>query len=80
VVFYIGPYSLGRGLKEYPTFERWLLQCFSFKEMYIFIFHVSMYACALHMCFGTHRSQKRVFDPLELEMQIVVSYHMGAGT
>ena len=28
---------------------------------------------------NAHRCQKKVLDPLELELQTVVSYHVGAG-
>jgi hypothetical protein len=28
--------------------------------------------------YSTHRGQKKVMDPLELELQVVVSYHVGA--
>lgn len=39
-----------------------------------------MSACMCTACvFGTHRSQKRAPDSLEQELQIAVSYHMGAG-
>lgn len=32
------------------------------------------------MCMpGAHRSQKKVLDPLPLELQKVVSYHVDAG-
>ena len=35
-----------------------------------------IYICAQHAC---SVGQKRVLDPLELELQTVVSYHVGAG-
>ena len=28
---------------------------------------------------GVHGDQKRVSDPLEVELQMIVSHHMGAG-
>jgi hypothetical protein len=34
--------------------------------------------CVLHIC-SVHRDQKRVSDPLELELEKVVSQHVGAG-
>lgn len=37
-----------------------------------------MYAGAPHVC-SAHRGEKRALDPLELELQLVVSYHVGAG-
>lgn len=37
-----------------------------------------MYAGAPHVC-RVHGGKKRALDPLELELQLVVSYHVGAG-
>ena len=37
-----------------------------------------MYICAQHV-YNAHRYQKRVSDPLELELQLVVSHYVGAG-
>lgn len=37
-----------------------------------------MYAGAPHM-YSAHGGKKRALDPLELELQLVVSYHVGAG-
>lgn len=34
--------------------------------------------CAVYVL-STHRGQKRVFDPLELELQMAVSYYVGPG-
>ena len=31
------------------------------------------------MCHGTHGGQKRPSDPLELELWMAMSYHVGAG-
>jgi hypothetical protein len=36
-----------------------------------------MYVCAPHAC-NAHRGQKMATDPLELELQMDVSYHVGA--
>lgn len=33
----------------------------------------------VHNKYNAHRYQKRVFGPLELELQLVVSHHVGAG-
>lgn len=38
----------------------------------------SMYVCVPSVCSG-HREQKKVLDPSELELQMVVSLHVGAG-
>lgn len=37
-----------------------------------------MYAGAPHVC-RAHGGKKRALDPLELELQLAVSYHVGAG-
>lgn len=37
-----------------------------------------MYAGAPHVC-SAHGGEKRALDPLEQELQLVVSYHVGAG-
>lgn len=34
---------------------------------------------AYHMCAGAQVNQKRVLDPLDLELQMVVRYHVGSG-
>ena len=39
---------------------------------------VCMHVCTLHVC-SAHRGHKRAPAPLELEWQIIVSCHMGAG-
>lgn len=36
-----------------------------------------MYACELHIY--TYGSRKRVLDPLELELKMVLSYYVSAG-
>ena len=38
--------------------------------------HVSMCTLSIH---GTIRGQKTVIDPLELELETVVSHHAGVG-
>lgn len=39
-----------------------------------------MHVCLCAMCVpGTYKCQKRAPDPLELELQIVVSHQVGAG-
>jgi hypothetical protein len=40
---------------------------------------VCMHVCAPCMRLVPTESRKRVSDPLELELQMVVSHHMGAG-
>jgi hypothetical protein len=51
------------------------------------IYHSYIYICVCvlpecthvpHVC-STYRGQKRVFDSLELELPMVVSYHVSAG-
>lgn len=37
------------------------------------------YVFESHVC-DTHKVQKRLLDPLELELKAVVNHHMGAGT
>jgi hypothetical protein len=36
-----------------------------------------MYVCALHAC-SANGGQKRASDPLELELKMAVSHHVGA--
>lgn len=38
-----------------------------------------VYVCESHLC-DTHKVQKTLLDPLELELKSVVNHHMGAGT
>lgn len=38
-----------------------------------------LHLCRFTMCMGTHGCQKRVSDPLNLELGIVISHHVGAG-
>ena len=40
---------------------------------------VCMYVFAVHACLVPHRSQKSELDSLKLELQMVVSCHMGCG-
>lgn len=50
----------------------------------LFIFCIRVFG--LHVCLytahvsGAHGGQKRIVNPLELELQMVVSCHMGAGS
>lgn len=38
------------------------------------------HVCICSMClFGACGCQKSVFDPLDLELQVVICYHVGAG-
>lgn len=57
--------------EEAPWFEFFV---FFFKYIWsVLLTRMSVhYACA-------HGSQKKVSDPLELELQVTVSHHMGAG-
>lgn len=49
---------------------------FTFRFMHIRVLPACMY---VHMCKpGAHRSQDSGLDPLELELWMVVSYHVGA--
>lgn len=45
--------------------------------MYVYILHVRMYNAHMSSC---HGGQKKASSPLELELQAVVSCHMGAET
>ena len=45
--------------------------------MYVECF-ACMYICTLY-AYRVHRDQKRGSDPLELELQMVVGHHVGAG-
>ena len=52
---------------------------------YISFVDLCVWMLCLHICLfitcvpGAHRSQKRESDPLELEVQMVVSYYVGPG-
>ena len=60
--------------------------CFSFINflIYIFYFTIMMVLC-LHKCLcticasGASRGQKKVSDPLDPELLMVVSHHVGLG-
>ena len=58
----------------------------NFLEDYLFYaydYFACMYGCEPHVCMcvpGACGSQKMVSDPLELELQIVVSCHVSAGS
>lgn len=81
--------GLGRGssfLKEYFKDVLFKVLC-----MWVFYLQVCMYACMYYvhallacmytMCMlGNKEDQKRAYDPLELELQTIVSHHMGTGT
>jgi hypothetical protein len=43
-------------------------------DMYIYMYVV----CICATCMPNHRSQKKVTDPLKLELQTAVSNHVGA--
>jgi len=50
------------------------------------MYYVCMvYVCIMYVCMcitcilGTHESQERTLDVLELELQMVVSHHVGSG-
>ena len=40
---------------------------------------LSVFIYVHHMRVGAGGGQKRALDPLELQLQIVVSYHVGSG-
>ena len=42
---------------------------------WVLCLHVCIYMC---ICLVTHRGQKRALEPLELELQMVVSCYVGA--
>lgn len=44
-----------------------------------FFFFQHVYLCALYVL-GADRGQKRALDSPELELQIIASYHVGAGS
>lgn len=47
--------------------------------IYIFYFFACMSVYCVYVVPGTYGSQKRVVEPLELELQRVVSHYVGAG-
>jgi hypothetical protein len=48
-----------------------------FKSYVYGVLLACMYVCTCML--GAHRSQKRTSDSLELELQMFVSHHVGAG-
>lgn len=61
--------------------------CLSFLKKLIiyYVFNVCgcfvcLYVCVPHMMSGACGAQKREYNPLELEFQVIVSHHMGAGS
>ena len=63
------PPDLGGGEVSSTCFYYFLLYCIC-----MYVLHICM--CAM---FDARRSQKRASDSLELELQVVVSHHVGAG-
>lgn len=61
----------------------WGLYRIFFKKDFIYLYvhgcFASMYRCTSHAC-SAHRGQERAFDSLGLELQLVVSRHVGAGS
>lgn len=51
---------------------------FFFFEDYIFSMLACMFICASHAC-SVHGGQKKVLDPLEMELKVVVNCHVSAG-
>lgn len=66
-----------------PSWSSFVL-IYLFLKICLFVFYVyECFACiyymsTTHMC-SACRGQKRVLDPLELQLQIFVDHHMGAG-
>jgi hypothetical protein len=54
-----------------------------FELYFIFVMYVNVSSMCVPVCTmcmsGTYRGQKRLSDPLVLELQMVVSCHEGAG-
>lgn len=53
-----------------------LLKFYNFLHMQMFCLHVCL--CTIHVS-SVFRAQKRVLDPLELKLPMVVSCHVGPG-
>lgn len=50
------------------------------KNICLFILSVCLPVCLCNSCVsGVHGSQREASDPVELELQVVVSYGVGAG-
>lgn len=47
--------------------------------LFVSILCVSMFCQHVYMCTGTCRDQKKVLDTLELELWMVVGYHVDTG-
>lgn len=71
------PESLGL----FPTFARTLSSSHSLKallDLPILCVLCLYIVCVLHLCvLGAHGSQRKASDPLEMELQMVVNYHVG---
>lgn len=73
-------------IKLYGDLFSCLLACFSICVYFLildllssYMFFLSVYLCTMCMP-DTHRGQKRVSNPLELELWMVVNHHVGAGS
>lgn len=51
----------------------------TFQESYMYECSFWLYVCAPHACLVPAEARNRASDPLELELQIVLSHHVGAG-
>ena len=45
--------------------------CFIYVDIYM---HVFMCRCVCHMCVGAQGGQRKVLDPLQLELQMIVRH------
>lgn len=43
------------------------------------MFCLSVWLCTMYV-FGVQGDQKKVLNPVELDLQVVVSHHVGSGT
>ena len=71
-----------RGLKPghhaYEALTEQVSVLFKNKQFYVYKYFACMSLCLTYMP-GTYKGQKRLWNPLELELQMAVSCHVGAG-
>lgn len=63
-------------LNSLGAYRLGLSACFCTWILFIYFF---LWVCVCSTCAGSYRDQKKTSDPLELEFQLVVSHHVGAG-
>ena len=84
-------YIESKETKEFVSGKIWLLlSCSAVSLCFFFLFSLDLFVlkcvsfacmcvCVPHVCPVSRGGQKRALDPQELELQMVVSHHVGVG-